>query len=374
MRPGVRESGVYAPTVMDGVGAGTFGKPLLVELSHVIEQFALGLEPATPTVVIALFQKLAYFSREAEVYREIAARGAVTVVGLAEEVPPELPPGVRHVLIAPADDLEREWSVTVLTPGGGATLVASDLEKLDPVGATLESARTFRAGWSFRREEARTQVLRLRTKLRLDGVTATGIDAVLDAVAVRSEPVQESAWDRSLHFLTGRMDDAIRTRAAAAATVAAMEDGHDRDPHTGFTGPTSLERWLAGSAAGTLPVGLVLLRLPGLAALRPRYGRRGELAVLQGLATALRERTGVCDRVVALGPEEVLLVLPSAAPDDVLELCHEVCRHAATIGESYPFVALPALVAGTVTRERPLPLDRLRRNVAPVREVALVPG
>lgn len=359
---------------MDSVGAGTFGKPLLVELSHMIEQFALGVDPAAPTVVIAMFQKLAYFSRETEVYREIAARGAVTVVGLAEETPPELPPGVRHVLIPAADDLEREWSVTVLTPGGGATLVASDLETLDPDAATLERGRSFRAGWSFRREEARTQVLRLRTKLRLDGVTAAGIDTVLDAVALWPEPAQESAWDRSLLFLAERMDDAIRTRAAAAATVAAMEDGRDRDPHTGFAGPTSLERWLVGSAAGTLPVGLVLLRLPGLAALRPRFGRRGELAVLQGLATALQGLTGVCDRVVALGPEEVLVVLPSAAPDDVLELCHEVCRHAAAIEEGYPYVALPALVAGTVTRARPLPLDRLRRHVAPDREVALVPS
>ena len=359
---------------MDSVGAGTFGKPLLVELSHMIEQFALGVDPAVPTVVIAMFQKLAYFSRESEVYREIAARGAVTVVGLVEDEPPELPPGVRHVLIPAADDLEREWSVTVLTPDGGATLVASDLETLDPGAPTLERGRTFRAGWSFRREEARSQIHRLRTKLRLDGDTAAGVDTVLDAVARWPQPVQEAAWDRSLLFLTERMDDAIRTRAAAAAGMAAMEDGHDRDPHTGFTGPTSLDRWLVGSAAGTLPIGLVLLRLPGLAGLRPRYGRRGELAVLQGLATVLDGLTGTSDRVVALGPEEVLVVLPSAVPDDVLELCHEVCRHASAIEEVYPYVALPALVAGTVTRARPLPLDRLRRNVAPYRELALVPS
>lgn len=357
---------------MDSVGAGTFGKPLLVELSHMIEQFALGVDPATPMVVIAMFQKLAYFSREAELYRELAARGAVTVVGVAEETPPELPPGVRHVLIPAADDLEREWSVTVLTPGGGATLVASDLETLDPTAATLERGRTFRAGWSFRREEARTQVQRLRTKLRLDGATAARVDDVLDSVALWPEPAGESAWDRSLLFLADRMDEAIRTRTAAAAGVAALED--DRDPHTGFSSPGSLDHWLVGSAAGTLPVGLVLLRLPGLAALRPRYGRRGELAVLQGLATALDALTGSCDRVVALGPEEVLVVLPAAAPYDVLELCREVCRHAAAIEEGYPYVALPALVAGTVTRMRPLPLDRLRQHVVPAPELALVPS
>ncbi|MDT7580465.1 MAG: hypothetical protein QOK35_1729 [Pseudonocardiales bacterium] len=359
---------------MDSVGVGTFGKPLLVELSHTLEQFALAVEPGAPMIVIAMFQKLAYFAREAEVYGEIAARGAVTVVGLAEDAPPRLPPGVRHVLVPAEDDLEREWSVTALTPGGGATLVAADLETLDPAAPTLERGRTFRAGWSFRREEARAQVHRLRTKLRLDDATGAGIDAVLDAVALWPQPRQEAAWDRSVLFLADRMDDAIRTRATAAARLAALEDGHDRDPHTGFYSEASLDRWIAGSAAGTLPVGLVLLRLPGLAGLRPRYGRRGELAVLQGLATLLHDQTGVCDRVVALGPEEVLAVLPSAAPDDVLALCHEVCRHAAGIGDAYPYVALPALVAGTVTRARPLPLDRLRHNVAPARELALVPS
>jgi GGDEF domain-containing protein len=359
---------------MDGVGAGTFGKPLLVELSHMIEQFALAVEPGVPMVVVAMFQKLAYFSREAQVYREIAARGAVTVVGLVEHTPPELPPGVRHVLVPAVDDLEREWSVTALTPTGGATLVASDLETLDPAAPTLERGRTFRAGWSFRREEARAQVHRLRAKLGLDPATAARLDLVLDAVALSPHRGQEAAWERSLQFLTARMDDAIRTRATAAARLAVLEEGDGCDPHTGFYNPASLDRWIGGSAAGTLPIGLVLLRLPGLATLRPRYGRRGELAVLQGLAAVLHGLTGAAGRVVALGPEEILAVLPSATPDDVLALCHEACRHTVAAQDAYPYVVLPALVAGTITRARPLPLDRLRRHVAPAREVALVPS
>jgi GGDEF domain-containing protein len=248
------------------------------------------------------------------------------------------------------------------------------MEAIDPDAPTLERGRTFRAGWSFRREEARSQVQRLRAKLGLDPGTAAAVDRVLDAVARSPQPGQEAAWDRSLLFLTERMDDAIRTRATAAARLSVLEDGHGRDPHTGFYDPASLDRWLAGSTTGTLPVGLVLLRLPGLAALRPRFGRRGELAVLQGLATVLHAWTGPGGRVVALGPEEVLAVLPSALPDDVLALCNEVCRHAAEIGDVYPYVALPALVAGTVTRARPLPLERLRRHVAPARELALVPS
>src|SRR3954451_14766651 len=87
VRPGAQCGEDYAPAVMDSVGAGTFGKPLLVELSHMIEQFALAAEPGVPTVVIAMFQRLAYFSREAQVYREIAARGAVPVVGMVDDAP-----------------------------------------------------------------------------------------------------------------------------------------------------------------------------------------------------------------------------------------------------------------------------------------------
>jgi len=136
-------------------------------------------------------------------------------------------------------------------PGGGATLVASDLETIDPDAPTLERGRTFRAGWSFRREEGRSQVHRLWAKLGLDPDTAAAVYLVLDAVARSPHPGQEAAWDRSLLFLTERMDDAIRTRAAAAG-LAVLEDGHGRDPHTGFSTPASLDRWLAGSTTGTL--------------------------------------------------------------------------------------------------------------------------
>ena len=49
--------------------------------------------------------------------------------------------------------------------------MAADLEALEPDSPTLERGRTFRAGWSFRREEARQQVVRLRRKLPLDAST-----------------------------------------------------------------------------------------------------------------------------------------------------------------------------------------------------------
>ena len=99
-------------------GETLFGKRVLVEISHAIERFALAAEPQGPMVVIAMFQKLSYFERETSVYRDIAASGAVTLVGLVEDFPPQLPAGVRHTLLEPGDPLAREWSVTVLSPRG----------------------------------------------------------------------------------------------------------------------------------------------------------------------------------------------------------------------------------------------------------------
>jgi GGDEF domain-containing protein len=278
------------------------------------------------------------------------------------------------VLVPAADDLEREWSVTVLAPEAGATLVAADLQALEPDAPTLERGRTFRAGWSFRRQEAFSQVHRLRAKLRLDPVTLADVDAVLDTVTLTPEPVLEEAWDRSLVFLSKRLDEAVRAHAAATGRLGELADSHDRDPHTGLLGPEALDRWLAGSASGTVPVGLVMLRVPGLVALRARYGRRGELAVLKGLATGLAELVGPGERVVAVGPEEFLLVLPAATADDVLRQCRAAGRCADGIAGIYPFVALPSLVAGTLTRARPLPLERLREHATPARGVELVPA
>ncbi|MBA3906334.1 MAG: diguanylate cyclase [Pseudonocardiales bacterium] len=341
-----------------------FGKKALVEISHAIERFALAAEPGSPLVVIAMFQKLSYFAREVDVYREIAARRAVTLVGLAEDYPPELPPGVRHTLLDAAHPLAREWSVTVLGPSGGATLVAVDQESLDPNAHTIEEGRRFLGRWSFRRADAYAQILRLRAQLKMSADTAAQIDAVLRAVLDDPEPLRQDWWEVPLRFLGDRMDGMIRERASAVAALEEVRDNAaERDPRTGLYTGAFLERWTRGLGSGTLPIGLVLLRVFGVAQLRSRYGLRAELAVLQGL------REGICgmlrptDRMIRLGHEDFLVVLPSWASQEVLRLADEVCAHVSTLDQLYPFVALPAAAVATVTRERPLPVQRLVSEV-----------
>jgi len=346
-------------------GETVYGKRMLVEISHAIERFALAAEPGSPLVVIAMFQKLSYFAREVDVYREIATRQAVTIVGLAEDFPPALPPGVRHVLLDAADPLAREWSVTVLGPKGGATLVAVDQESLDPHARTIEEGRRFRGAWSFNRSDAYAQVLRLRAQLRLSAATADRIDAVLRAVLDEPEPMRQDWWEVPLRFLGDRMDGLLRERAAAVAELESLrEDEAERDPRTGLYTAAFLERWTRGLGAGTLPIGLVLLRVFGVAELRGQYGLRAEHAALQGLRVGIGELLQPTDRLVRIGREDFLAVLPSWPNDAVLRLTNEICARIGALDQVYPFVALPAVAAATVTRERPLPVARLVHEVA----------
>lgn len=352
------------------------GKRTLVEVSHAIERFARAAEAGGPLLVVALFQRPAYLERELEVYGGIAERGAVTVVGAVGEAPPGLPAGVRHVRLDEAGPLGLEWSVTVLGPGGGATLVALDTESVDPQAHRLEDGRRFRGRWSFRRADAVREARRLRGELGLDVATAERVDAVLAAVDAAPEPAGQGWWDAALHFLAERVEHTVTERSGVQAqldaAVAAQDGVGERDPRTGLYTPAFLARWTAGLGGG-LPLGLVLLRVPGFAGVRERHGLRAEHAVVTGVTRSVQGLLTRGDRLVHLAPDDFLAVLPSWPAGHVHVLCDEVCARVARLDQQYPFVPLPARGAAVVTREPVLPVDRLvaqvegrARAVAPV--------
>ena len=368
VRPFGRTDDVRVPLPSRNVDTSTpsdvLGKRVLVELSHAIERFALAAAPGEPLIVVAMFQKLSYFEQASPVYRDLATRGVVTVVGMAEDSPPPLPPGVGYALVAPTGDLAREWSVTVLGRHAGATLVATDLETIDPVARTLEEGRRFRARWSFRRQDAYDEVLRLRTELPLPAATAAELDRVLRTVRSEPEPGGQDWWGAPLRYLVERVETIARARTTAALELDALRDDSTvRDPRTGLYTKAYLDRWTEGLGAGTLPVGLALLRIFGIAEVRAEYGLRAELAALQGVTTCVQELLTPVDRVVRLGREDFLAVLPSWAPEKVLWFCEEVCTRIARLDNAYPFVALPGVAAATVTRNRPLPVEQLQLQV-----------
>ncbi|MEE3921674.1 DICT sensory domain-containing protein [Micromonospora sp. BRA006-A] len=119
-----------------------FTKRSLVAVSHAIERAALAEAEDGPLVVLALFQRLPYFTREREVYRRIAGRAAVTVVAMVGGPPPDLPERAHGVTLDEAETLAREWTVVALSPRFGATLVAHDRAEVAPA-PTLEAGRLF---------------------------------------------------------------------------------------------------------------------------------------------------------------------------------------------------------------------------------------
>ncbi|WP_345655158.1 DICT sensory domain-containing protein [Pseudonocardia tropica] len=335
-------------------------KPILVAMSHAIERFALAVEPEDPLVVVALFQRLSYFEREVEVYRRIAARAALTVVGVTEDFPPGLAPGVSHVRLDPDESLAGEWSVTALGPRTGATLVARDLETVTPAAATLESGRQFSGGWSFRRELAYTELLRLRDQLgdRLDPAQLGVLDQVLTRVLATPGVAAEAQLADALGF-TADLVEAGEQRGDHYLRELDRIQGRGRDPQTGLRTPGFLAHYSTGSGPGTLPVGMLLIRLHALAGLRPAHGARAELAVLQSLARTLAAPLAACDMVVRTRPDEFLILLPGHRGDTVIRIHRQLTAAIAALGRSYPFVPLPALFAATVTRTRPLPVNEL---------------
>ncbi len=329
-------------------------KRVLIGLSRAIERFALAADPADPLVVVALFQRSSYFAREAAVYRDIAARGAVTVVGLVEDFPPSPSPGVRFRPIAADDALAREWSVAVLGPHGGASLVAIDQESVDPDAPTLEHGRRFCGRWSFRRADAQEQVLRLRRQLRLPAATEADIEDVLQAVARVPEPPRQSWWEAPLRVLAQDVEQAVRRHDRVRAARPDELDGV-----TGLRTRAHLERWTAKLGPGTLPVGLVAVRLLDAHELRDRYGMRLELAAVQTVAAALGGLVDGADRLVQLNRCDFLFVLPSADPAEVAALGRSACARVARLEADYPFIGLRAAVSTVVTRDRPLPVAGL---------------
>ncbi|MBN9107658.1 MAG: sensor protein [Pseudonocardia sp.] len=353
-------------TVQSGFTSGIHTKRVLVDVSHAIEHYALAAGPPEQTMVVAMFQRLSYFLREVEVYRRIAARGVRTVVGIVEDLPPALPPGIDHVLLRDDERLAREWSVTVLSPGSGATLVATDLETVSADATTLESGRQFRGGWSFLREDAYAQAMRLRHALgpRLHPTTADGLDDVLRTVTTTPVREEERPADAALHHLAQRLSGRLADVASLRVRLDAAPGGSGvRDPRSGLPAAAYLDGWLRGAGSGTLPLGLLLVRVHEIAAVRAEFGVRAELAALQLVGERLRSRLSGPDRAVSLGSGDFLLLLPTRGGGELDHLYKAVAHDLGAARERYPFVPLRSSGAATVTRGRPLPLPQLLRAV-----------
>ncbi|SCG44866.1 DICT sensory domain-containing protein [Micromonospora halophytica] len=336
-----------------------FTKRSLVTVSHAIEEAALATAEDGPLVVIALFQRMPYFTRELARYRRIAAGAAVTVVGLVGETPPELPAGAYGVALDDVEELAREWSVVALTPRFGATLVARDRREVE-AAVTLEAGRLFDGRWGFRRDEALHEVVRLRDRLadRLPATALATVDQVLDRVRHLPATPGESRAEAGLRLMAARAE---RARRAASATT---RDGEPSE--VGLVDEPTLRRWtgLDGvTASGTLPVALVGVRVAEPTGTPERFGRRSTARETQAVIGALTAPLRPVDRAVRLAGDEYLLVLPAVTEEEALAVAARVHAELAGLARSFPFVAYAVHAAVTVTDQRPLPVADVRHAV-----------
>ncbi|RDI23134.1 sensor domain-containing diguanylate cyclase [Lentzea flaviverrucosa] len=340
--------------------AGLLTKRTLVIASHAVEQAAVTGDGTEPLIAIAMFQRLPYFERESEVYRRIAALAEVTVVGMVAGQRPDLPAGITPVLLHQDEELAAEWSVVVLSPRFGASVVATDLGEMDLNGTSLESARLFHGRWGFRREEAYAEAVRLRDALgdRLPPDVRRRLNAVLtNVVEAPATEVERRAEAMLLHLTSGMAR--ARDRVERLTQRHADERADARDPWTGLHTSQSLESWLGTDRADTVELGLVLVRIPDLDEVESVHGSSAAVHTENNIADVLRRDLRPVDRAVRLSRKEFLLVLPAVPAQQVLAVADSVRTALASLDETYPHITVRAEVKIGSTTRRPLPLDEV---------------
>ena len=334
-------------------------KSTLVTVSHAIEQAALAVAEDGPMLVLALFQRLPYYERERDVYEQIAARAATTVVGLAGSAP-ALAGGPHVVLLDENEELAREWTVVVLTPRFGAVLVAHDREQVTGSAATLEAGRLFDGWWSLRRDDALHETLRLLAALgdRVPPAERAAADEVLARVRDVPAGVGESRSDAIVRLLVQRAERTGSRLARARAAQAQRPAVAEREEIRRWAGEDGV------TASGTLPVALIAVRVPSARRLPEQAGRRSGALRNEGLIALFAGVLRDTDRVTRLADDDFLLMLPAVPMDDALQVAHRLQTDLAAAAAHNPFLPPTAHVVAAVTRHRPFPAERLREALA----------
>jgi len=113
-------------------------------------------------------------------------------------------------------------------------------------------------------------------------------------------------------------------------------------------------------ASRTLGVALLAVRVRHAEALSDHLGRGAAARRAETVISTVTSRLRPVDRATRVEDDEFLLVLPGLAQDDAVALAYAIAADVAAAGEHNPFLNATATVVLTVTRQRPLPVDRVR--------------
>ena len=337
------------------VSGGIATKRTLASLSFAIERIAH--DAGSEAIVIALFQRDAYFAPRATAYAALAELGLPVVVMYAGDG--ETPRGITHVRLAANDPRAGEWSVVVLGPTVGAYVIGTDLDELDPSGRTLEDRRRFRASWGFDRQGAAAHVHRLvdgsREHLPTDIVDRLEA-AIAAAGSIPTTTAEEALGDAAL-CLVGSLDDTNVQLDHVRARLDRETEHATRDPLTGLTNREGLERWLGGRSLDGVEmplVGVVMIDLDGFKAVNDMHGHDTGDRLLQAVAGALTSCTRPGDLVTRWGGDEFLVVCPGAEGRQLDDLASRMVT--AVAAASVDDVRVGASAGTQSCRYRPLPM------------------
>ncbi len=374
---------ISAGRVRDGAAASPYSpdvpapasKRSLVAISHAIESAVEQGPRDEPTVIVALFQRLAYFTRERAVYERLARSGVHCVVAFSDGEVHDVGEGVEVVVLDPSEPLAEEWSVIAVGPEAGAFLVATDTGEIDPTEYTLEAGRWFMGRWGYSRVQAANELARMRIALgsRLRTDTLRTIDDLLGrimppggATAASRGTTGEQWATASLARVTARMHHAragsrlLRAQLADAQAAAQARAGARVEAQSGLPTPEFLGRWAGTDGrVSALPIGLAVFDVVGLDDAADRLGRRSAYHAARQVAAALTEPLGPVDAAVRLSEREFALIIPGASPAHLTRVAATAAEQLQLFSGGYPNVDLSAKVATTVTVARPLPLDDL---------------
>jgi diguanylate cyclase (GGDEF)-like protein len=310
------------PTAGHG-SAITATKQGLMIFSHALEAMLAECRRGTPGgLVIAAFQRRAYFDVEADRYARLAADGAIVIVTFVGTTS-GLPPGVHGVSLSAEDPLARQWVLAVLDDDLGAALVVDQTGEIGGGPGTLDAARMFTGGWTF----DRTETSRISRQLLED--LAGGLEAdVLALASDRVGEIQDQPQDPALvraarvtELLVSSIDQQQQRVGRLNAALAQQRHRAEVDPLTGLHNRHFLSRFLGGEL-GSSPVDLtaLLIDLDRLKTINDTHGHSAGDAAIVGVADAIRACARPTDVSCRIGGDEFLLLLPGVGVEDGMQV------------------------------------------------------
>ena len=215
---------------------------------------------------------------------------------------------------------------------------------------------------------------RARANIVRPGASEAYVEGVFDlpqelraALGDRLHPAGQAAVDAVVERVRQVPPGPGEARTHAAMELMLERSRRDLDrlrqlrQQPALTDEPGLRRWSGGvTASGTLPVAVLGVRVTHAEPVSADLGRGAVARRAETVVATVTARLRPADRAVRVAEDEFVLTLPALTHHEaVARACQLGADVTAASGHS-PFLSATAAVAVTVTRRRPLPVDRVR--------------